>query len=354
MKRKVLLIMEFKEESYELQESLVEEFSDFEFLNVGDVSSQQNIIQDIINEIHNADVIIADLTGLNPNVFYELGIAHAFNKRVIQITQDVNELPFDIRQYRTLEYGKDYRVFKSFIKKLRPLLESIIEGEALFSNPVNDFLKKSGELDLNTIRNENLIVSDSEDEEKGFLDYLSEMEEYSESFLNNLENISTGIEVLSGHMNDATEEINRVNQKGGSGASSFVKKKADKLSKNVDSLVEVMEISSESMIASWQGIEVSILGLTDSKFIDNPENKNELGNMLLEFRTFKETIISTNTQVTGYRDSIQSIMGASRALTKSSKKLVSSIDNYLDGTEIMLDSLDKIERKTQHLTVNVL
>src|SRR5438876_8266953 len=54
-------------------------------------------ILDKINDyIRNADVIVADCSGRNPNVFYELGIAHAYGKKVILITRDdVREAPSD-------------------------------------------------------------------------------------------------------------------------------------------------------------------------------------------------------------------------------------------------------------------
>jgi hypothetical protein len=45
-----------------------------------DIKSQNNILGDIIAGIVTSDLIVADLTGANPNVYYELGIAHALNK----------------------------------------------------------------------------------------------------------------------------------------------------------------------------------------------------------------------------------------------------------------------------------
>lgn len=59
-----------------------------------DILSQNNILSDIISSIYSSDLIVADLTGSNPNVYYELGIAHAFNKNVILLIQDIEELPF--------------------------------------------------------------------------------------------------------------------------------------------------------------------------------------------------------------------------------------------------------------------
>lgn len=62
------------------------------------------IMQEIWTAVVKAEYIISDCTGRNPNVFYELGLVHALGKQVIMITQDINDIPFDIRHLRIVEY----------------------------------------------------------------------------------------------------------------------------------------------------------------------------------------------------------------------------------------------------------
>lgn len=80
---------------------------------------------DKINEyIQNSEVIIADCSGRNPNVFYELGLAHAYGKRVILITSDpVHEAPSDIRHYEFIKYELDKHT--EFLKKLDNALNNV-------------------------------------------------------------------------------------------------------------------------------------------------------------------------------------------------------------------------------------
>jgi hypothetical protein len=63
-----------------------------------------SIIDDIWTLILGAKVIVADCTDQNPNVFYELGIAHTLGKDVILLTQSMNDIPFDISHLRYIEY----------------------------------------------------------------------------------------------------------------------------------------------------------------------------------------------------------------------------------------------------------
>jgi hypothetical protein len=69
-----------------------------------DIWLNDQIMDDIINLIWRARVVIADFTLKNPNVFYETGIAHMLGRTVIQITQSLDYVPFDLRQYRSVEY----------------------------------------------------------------------------------------------------------------------------------------------------------------------------------------------------------------------------------------------------------
>lgn len=62
------------------------------------------IIQDIVSLIARSRIIVADCTEKNPNVFYEVGIAHAIGREVILITQNMDHIPFDLRHHRALTY----------------------------------------------------------------------------------------------------------------------------------------------------------------------------------------------------------------------------------------------------------
>jgi nucleoside 2-deoxyribosyltransferase len=69
-----------------------------------DASAPGYIIAEMLDAIRSADYLIADLTGRNANVFYELGYAHALGKPVILLTQKVEDVPFDLRHERVIEY----------------------------------------------------------------------------------------------------------------------------------------------------------------------------------------------------------------------------------------------------------
>ena len=66
--------------------------------------STGSVIEQIWEQISRAKVLLADLTGKNANVFYELGLAHAANKPVVFTTGNLEDVPFDLRHLRVAVY----------------------------------------------------------------------------------------------------------------------------------------------------------------------------------------------------------------------------------------------------------
>src|SRR5437016_617731 len=62
------------------------------------------IMQDVWHGIQNARIVIAEVTGRNPNVLYELGITHGVGKSAVIMTQTIDDIPFDLRHLRCLLY----------------------------------------------------------------------------------------------------------------------------------------------------------------------------------------------------------------------------------------------------------
>lgn len=63
------------------------------------------IIKDIYEAIAKADICLVDVTDKNPNVSYELGMAHALGKPAVLVTQRIEDIPFDYRHLRAISYG---------------------------------------------------------------------------------------------------------------------------------------------------------------------------------------------------------------------------------------------------------
>lgn len=103
---------------------------------------EERMLDRIYNQINKADVIIADLTGKNPNVFYEVGYAHALQKKVILLTKKAEDIPFDLRHHYHIVYeGKITSLKEELTRRLKWYFDnptktnaSGIEQLEIFSN----------------------------------------------------------------------------------------------------------------------------------------------------------------------------------------------------------------------------
>lgn len=135
----------------------------------------ERILDRIYNQINKADLIIADMSNKNPNVFYEVGYSHALNKNVILLTQKAEDIPFDFKHFPHIIYENKITNLRNqlskrlnyFINQTSPITKNTIESLELFIAGINinkkptivlheqshDFLYKKSEFSFEIIYN---------------------------------------------------------------------------------------------------------------------------------------------------------------------------------------------------------
>ena len=112
----------------------------FQPVRADDTSKANFIVIDILKQILECDMAICDLSSRNPNVFYELGIRQAFNKKTILIKDFRTQMPFDIAGIRTINYNENLRIDE--VKKSIPeIVKCIKETEGANKNEVNSLIQ---------------------------------------------------------------------------------------------------------------------------------------------------------------------------------------------------------------------
>lgn len=344
----VFVIMPFTDEFFESYEMLKEHFSDqFEFIHAGDEDNQQNILADIIMPIYNADVILADLSGLNPNVMYELGIAHSLNKKTIVITRDdLGTLPFDLKQYRAKDYSTHFKKFNELVSYLKKNLTGAVDGSVVFSNPVSDFLDK------NQLQPENLFKQDGcsiviPDGEKGFIDFLADIEDSTEKMTLEINTMNEEMEIMRRGIESATSEIERVQKNSGSSTASFVRKQTKKVAEVISVFSSQLRAHNEEIQTKWNEVERNTLGLLENDFSTKPENKESLTNYIISLCNMKETIIQSNQSVESMKEASLNNIGLERSLNQSIRFLDQDLKTYLCVTNQMISDIERILGKSR-------
>jgi hypothetical protein len=108
-----------------------------------------NFIKGIVQDIYDSELVIADLTGKKPNVYYELGIRHALKLGTIMISQELAAVPSDLQSYYCFEYSysdknfEEEALFGHFEKEMHAKIKHVVSNLSATDSPVSDFLNLS-------------------------------------------------------------------------------------------------------------------------------------------------------------------------------------------------------------------
>lgn len=129
------------------------------------IASAGSINKQVIQHIFKDDLVITNLTNLNPNVMYELAIRHCARKPVIQICEQDTKLPFDIIEERTIFYTNDMLGVVQLKDRLKGMVPVVI-SDNYPDNPVHRAI-------LSSVISQSTTISDTD---KLILDRLEKIE----------------------------------------------------------------------------------------------------------------------------------------------------------------------------------
>lgn len=174
---------------------------DVEAFRADHISRTGEINEQIFRHLRDSHVVIADMTGANPNVMYELGLRHTTGKLTIQIGEK-GKLPFDVSSIRTILFK---RTEAGFVSAKRSLIAVLAEGLERGSDPVTAtrvWLEIPG-VDSESGKDS---VPDTE-EPLGFLEQLADMETGLADMTQTAARSAAILEEISEILHEGTERI---------------------------------------------------------------------------------------------------------------------------------------------------
>ncbi len=298
---------------------------------------QQNIMRDIVRGIASADLIVVDLTTHNPNVLYELGLAHGLRIPTILLAQNIEEVPFDLRGYRVIVYSIRFNEVAQLTGRLGEIGERHKRGEITFGSPVIDFLPP----EFTPIGKEPGLVTEPdpsrekkpvEEEEKGFLDRLVEATDAAQNMAKVMSDTVVETKGFNGRIEARTSQLQAV-VPSVPGASRQVHTIALLTAQDMTSYAGRMEAQVPQLEANIDALGENLSSLIAGAKVETEEDKKGLREFQTTANGLLEVARSALESLRQFRSSVHGLKGISRDLNRASQRLVNALDGHLSFME---------------------
>jgi hypothetical protein len=359
--RRAFIMMPFDEEFDDIYRLVIApplERAGFVVVRADSALDQQNIMRDVISGIDEADLIVADLTGLNVNVLYELGVAHGLSKSVVMLTQDIESLPFDLRAYRVLTYSTDFRRIRAFGDNLEQLANSHASGAVQFGSPVTDFASSvrgtevpslSRTLSPTSVGDDTgpTVATDAEGEALEILDYSTRLEEAIDQLGRISEDWATSIHVFGQKISVAGEQLNVLSESNVPGRAARVMHLTRQVARDMQEHATELRKEVPAFKEVWTQAMEAATGILTVADYSEPRGIEELRESEHSFSELEMTMSESMEGISSFRDSVNTLPPMSRDLTKASRDLRRALDEVLTELDLGRANLGRVRSLTQ-------
>ena len=328
----VFVLMPFASAFNDIYKNLIKEPLErvgFTVVRADDILSQQNILRDIIDSIANSDLIIADLTDINPNVFYELGIAHALDKPVLLLTQDIAEVPFDLKSYRILEYSTHFSQFAGAQSAIEKYGKGFIDGTIIFGSPIKDFHSNTRQFTAAVSANVDL------DDDRGLLDHLDALESGYQRIADLLENMTVEMNAINPASKRLASSFESTKSNQNSSSTSFLRKESAKFAEQINKFANALKSANTEYDTVARETDTSFEFIVSFKTNLSESERTALEEQLNQIRELHKTAQGASESLAGMLESIDNLPRLerrfNRAITETSRELKTMI-GHIDQT----------------------
>jgi hypothetical protein len=307
------------------------------------IAETGEITEQIFQYLRDADVVIADLSGANPNVMYELGLRHTRDKLTIQIGE-YGRLPFDVNTIRTIQFK---RTEAGRIEARNALTDALRSGLQGNGSPVaatrvwNEGASIAAEsVALAVERSHENEEMDATDDEPGIVDMLAEGEAAMGEVSGTLDEM-TGISGQIGQlMNEASERVKEsdAKKKGFAGRLVVARELAASLAEPTG-LFEELANDYVGSVAKLDAMVNYILGRME----EDPAEAAEGQKFLLALIGLVDASDGAAVKVAHFRESAVELRKLAKDLAPASKTIERSLNRYASGNATISGWRDRIE-----------
>jgi len=299
------------------------------------------ITEQVFRRLRDDDIVIADLTGANPNVMYELGLRHTRNVLTVQIGE-YGRLPFDINIIRTVQFSRSPHGLITARNELVQMLEAGLAGEYDMVTATRIWNEPPGA----EIPPEEPDEQPDEIEPPGFLDLVADAEENQQTLTEAVQAVGKRLAELGDSAVEASQRMAASDARGAGMRGRLtvtreyageMNRIADQLEGDVDNYEAAMGSVSAGTLAIIQRLE---------------EDPAQLSEAMDYGRLLRQSAARTRQALESQQGFVGSMHDAARA-TQVMRAPARRISNALDRFAAASQAVDEWDRRLQALGVDV-
>lgn len=310
----------------------------FEVTRADSLFNQQQILKDVVKGIADATLVVADLTGLNGNVLYELGLAHALGKRTVLITQKLEELPFDLRPYRANEYSTMFNRAGDLKTFLTEIGHAVLDGSADFSNPVQDFAphalgSRSEALAPPSSNTRGGISTVPEEDAPGWLEALVGVERSGAEATAVTKKIGEHTEAIGAKITLHTERLNRAQANLGDRAAGANLAIARDVASDLDAYATAIPPLTEMLREALRGLVTGTNAIAHHGNVNDDSDAEAIEDLVESLRGAEEGMASGREGILGFARAMLDMPHVDRRLTTAARRVAEVVTETAEEIE---------------------
>lgn len=308
-------------------------------LRAGEITDQ------IFRRLRDDDVVIADVTGANANVMYELGLRHSRDLLTVQIGE-YGRLPFDLTVIRTVLFSRSPRGLINARNELTEILKTGLAGQY---DPVSS-TRVWSETESPPAETEGASDSTAPDESPeredpaGFLDLVAEGEARQPEFIAATEAINGEIVALGELAERATDDMEKSDAREGGMRGRLTV--AARFASGLDQIAERLEQHVTNYEDAMAAVSAANLAIIE-RIEEDPDQLEEVRDYGMVTRGLAQTARSSLESLSGMSSSMQANARLSRVLRAPTRRVTSAIEQFATSTE----RIDEWDRRLQALGI---
>ena len=345
MQRRAFVLMPFEDEFDDIYEYLIREplsNAGYDVNRADEILDQENILASIIDSIVNSELIVADLSTSNPNVYYELGLAHVYRKNVVLLTQEITEVPFDLRSYRIIKYGTQFAQMEQGLQDFKKLIKEIQSGTTKFGSPITDFGPSTPSPILS---NTQVSVLDNQDE-RGIIDFRIAHDENMEIMTNIVTEVGERIGGVKTEMEIMHEKIKNPEEL----SAKEVRKIMHPVANNMKDYASWLKGGNSEYRNALMNVEENLDAMLSVEFVDLDKDRESIRELIYTIKNVEDETREARAVFSETVELINAIPRVEKEFNRSKRLMSNEIKIFVDNIEQTISVLVR----ARHKAINIL